>query len=172
MTSKRILSKQLLAIAAAALALTAGTASAQDNIINNIKPVAQVCLAGEACVGAKSDATPTPARTTTAAAPAAAANEPAVAAPVAAAPSAAEPAVAAFDAAAAYQQSCFACHGTGAAGAPKPGDAAAWEERMSKGMDAVMATVISGAGAMPPKGLCMNCSDTDLRAIVDFMLEQ
>ena len=77
-----------------------------------------------------------------------------------------------FDAAAAYQQSCFACHASGAAGAPLLGDADAWAVRTEKGMEAVMRTVINGFNAMPAKGMCMDCSDADLKAIVDFMIAQ
>ena len=77
-----------------------------------------------------------------------------------------------FDAAAAYQQSCFACHASGAAGAPLLGDADAWAVRTEKGMEAVMSNVINGFNAMPAKGMCMDCSDADLKAIVDFMIAQ
>ena len=77
-----------------------------------------------------------------------------------------------FDAAGAYQMSCNACHGTGAAGAPMLGDAGAWEARLEKGMDALMSNVINGVGAMPARGICMTCSDDDLQAIVDYMLAQ
>ena len=78
-----------------------------------------------------------------------------------------------FDAEAKYMASCFACHSTGAAGAPKvgAGNAGDWEPRLEKGMDAVMANVINGSGAMPAKGLCFDCTDADLRAIVDYMIE-
>jgi cytochrome c5 len=34
-----------------------------------------------------------------------------------------------------YDRSCGFCHTSGAAGAPKTGDAAAWESRMALGMD-------------------------------------
>ena len=68
--------------------------------------------------------------------------------------------------------SCMACHMTGAAGAPKLGDEAAWNERLEKGMDAVMANVMSGINAMPARGLCANCSDEDLHAIVEYMVSQ
>ena len=77
-----------------------------------------------------------------------------------------------FDAAAKYQMSCFACHGTGAAGAPKLDDKAEWETRMAKGMDAVMVNVMNGIKAMPPKGLCFDCSDSDLVALVEYMTTQ
>lgn len=77
-----------------------------------------------------------------------------------------------FDAEATYMMSCFACHSTGAAGAPKVGDgnADAWAPRMEKGMDAVVANAINGLNTMPPKGLCFTCTDEDLAAIVSYMV--
>lgn len=79
-----------------------------------------------------------------------------------------------FNAEQKYMASCFACHSTGAAGAPKVEAgvyADQWAERMEKGMDAVMQNVINGSGAMPAKGLCFDCTDADLRALVDYMIE-
>ena len=70
-----------------------------------------------------------------------------------------------------YNTSCMACHTTGAAGAPKLGDAAAWEERMSKGIEEVYANAINGINGMPPKGTCMSCSDEEIEATVDYILE-
>ncbi len=70
-----------------------------------------------------------------------------------------------------YQASCFACHGTGAMGAPKKGDAAAWAPRTAKGMDVLLEHAIKGFNAMPPKGTCMACSDDEIKAAIDFMLE-
>jgi cytochrome c5 len=71
-----------------------------------------------------------------------------------------------------YQKNCMACHTTGAAGAPKLGDAAAWAPRIAKGMDTVMANVTNGLNAMPPKGLCMTCSEDELKSVVDYILSQ
>ena len=77
-----------------------------------------------------------------------------------------------FDAEATYMMSCFACHSTGAAGAPKvgPGNGEAWAPRMEKGMDAVVANAINGLNTMPPKGLCFTCTDEDLAALVAYMV--
>lgn len=77
-----------------------------------------------------------------------------------------------FDVEATYMMSCFACHSTGAAGAPKvgPGNADAWAPRMEKGMEAVVANAINGLNTMPPKGLCFTCSDADLAAVVEYMV--
>ncbi|MEN8106720.1 MAG: cytochrome c5 family protein [Pseudomonadota bacterium] len=71
-----------------------------------------------------------------------------------------------------YQSNCFACHGTGAAGAPKTGDAAAWAPRIAQGTDTLVANSINGLNAMPPKGLCMACSDDDLKAVVEYIVGQ
>jgi cytochrome c5 len=68
-----------------------------------------------------------------------------------------------------YQQACFACHGTGALGAPKKGDAAAWAPRVAQGMDVLLKHAINGFNAMPPKGTCMACSSDEIKAAIDFM---
>jgi cytochrome c5 len=68
-----------------------------------------------------------------------------------------------------YQTSCFACHSTGAAGAPKAHDVAAWEPRLAKGMPALVASVRKGINAMPPTGMCATCTDADYTALIEFM---
>lgn len=70
-----------------------------------------------------------------------------------------------------YQSACFACHGTGAAGAPKMGDAAAWSERLGKGVDALTAAAIGGIGAMPPRG-GSQLDDGQIREVVEYILAQ
>ncbi|MGB5306531.1 MAG: c-type cytochrome [Gammaproteobacteria bacterium] len=71
-----------------------------------------------------------------------------------------------------YNGKCKVCHANGVAGAPKLDDKAAWEPRIAQGMDTLMTNVTKGLRAMPPKGTCMDCSDADLQAAVDYMLEQ
>ena len=68
-----------------------------------------------------------------------------------------------------YDKSCKVCHDSGAAGAPKTGDAAAWEPRMAKGMDVLVASVNNGLNAMPPKGMCYDCSDDEYKALIEYM---
>lgn len=70
-----------------------------------------------------------------------------------------------------YQAKCSTCHASGVAGAPKLGDAAAWEPRIGKGMATLYANSINGFLGMPPKGLCMDCSDAELKDAVDYMVE-
>ena len=68
-----------------------------------------------------------------------------------------------------YQTTCFACHSTGAAGAPKAHDEAAWKPRLAKGMPALLESVKKGFNAMPATGLCANCTDADYTALITFM---
>ena len=68
-----------------------------------------------------------------------------------------------------YNKSCAVCHATGAANAPKTGDTAAWEPRMAKGMDALVEAVENGLNAMPPKGMCFDCSADEYKALIEYM---
>ena len=75
----------------------------------------------------------------------------------------------AFDVKTKYSTSCMACHASGVAGAPISHSEAAWAPRLANGMDAMVASVKNGKGAMPPKGLCMDCSDDQYKALIEFM---
>ena len=68
-----------------------------------------------------------------------------------------------------YQTSCFACHSTGAAGAPIAHDTAAWQPRIAKGMPTLLQHVTTGFNAMPPKGMCADCTEADYTALIEFM---
>ncbi|NUY57030.1 MULTISPECIES: c-type cytochrome [Salinivibrio] len=70
-----------------------------------------------------------------------------------------------------YNTYCTACHSTGAAGAPKTGDAAAWGPRVDKGMETLAKHAINGFNAMPAKGTCMDCSDDEIVAAIEHMLD-
>ena len=72
-----------------------------------------------------------------------------------------------------YNAACLACHTTGAGGAPKIGDVAGWADRITKGIDELYNSGINGlAGTgMIAKGGCMNCSDDEIKAAVDFILD-
>jgi len=87
-----------------------------------------------------------------------------------AAPAGGKPAAA--DGKAVYDKACVACHATGVANAPKLGDKAAWAPRLAQGMDQMMASVIKGKGAMPPKAGNPALTDAELRAGIDFMVSQ
>lgn len=68
-----------------------------------------------------------------------------------------------------YNKSCAACHSSGAAGSPKKGDKAAWAPRVKKGEAALLTSVKNGLNAMPARGLCMDCSDSDYKSLIKYM---
>jgi len=70
-----------------------------------------------------------------------------------------------------YNAACAGCHISGAAGAPKTGDAGAWATRLDKGMDTLVKHVVEGYNAMPARGLCADCSDQELADAVAFMVD-
>ena len=70
-----------------------------------------------------------------------------------------------------YNTYCLACHMTGVAGAPKVGDPEAWKTRIEKGVDGMLATAKSGLNVMPPMGNCQNCTDSELTAAIQHMLD-
>lgn len=51
-----------------------------------------------------------------------------------------------------YKAQCSACHATGAAGAPKFADAAAWGPRIKTGYEALLHSALAGKGAMSAQG--------------------
>ncbi|MDT8410193.1 MAG: c-type cytochrome [Wenzhouxiangellaceae bacterium] len=70
-----------------------------------------------------------------------------------------------------YQQVCQACHMSGAAGAPQL-VAAQWQDRLKKGTDQLVSSAINGIGVMPAKGGRSDLSDEQVRAAVEYMLDQ
>jgi cytochrome c5 len=117
-----------------------------------------------------SDAAPAAAAAPVATMPAATATATPPAPSTAAAPAAATVVAAAANTPPAlFNQVCTACHSTGAAGAPKVGDKAAWAPRIALGIDELTAIAIKGKGAMPPKG-GSNASEAEIRAVVTYMV--
>ena len=70
-----------------------------------------------------------------------------------------------------YNKGCLACHASGAAGAPKFRIASDWTARLALGTELLYSNAINGKGAMPARGLCPNCSDDEVKAAVDYMIE-
>ena len=73
------------------------------------------------------------------------------------------------DGATIYNSVCGACHNTGAAGAPKIDDKAAWAPRLGQGVDGLVKSVTNGKGAMPPKGGA-TLSDEEIKGVVNYVL--
>ena len=70
-----------------------------------------------------------------------------------------------------YNKHCFACHATGVSEAPLVG-AEEWQVRLNeKGAEVMMANTKAGFNVvMPPMGTCMDCSDAELQAAIDYMV--
>lgn len=67
-----------------------------------------------------------------------------------------------------YQAACVACHATGAAGAPKLGDNAAWAPRLKQGLEGLLKSAINGKNAMPPRA-GSDATDAELAKAIVYM---
>lgn len=72
------------------------------------------------------------------------------------------------DGKATYEKTCSVCHASGVANAPKYGDKTAWAPRIATGADALLASVVKGKGAMPPKA-GTTLSDAELKEAIGYM---
>jgi cytochrome c5 len=70
-----------------------------------------------------------------------------------------------------FKGQCAACHATGAAGAPKLGDAAAWGPRLATGFEALVHSALKGKGAMAAQG-GGDFDDTEIARGVAYMANQ
>ena len=70
-----------------------------------------------------------------------------------------------------YKKACSACHDSGLVKAPRLGDKVAWTSRISKGIDYLNQSVITGKGAMPPRG-GTQYTDVEINQIIKFMLSK
>ena len=68
-----------------------------------------------------------------------------------------------------YNAACAACHGIGAAGAPKFGDAGAWGARIKQGYDTLVSHAVKGIRAMPAKGGNPDLDDVEVARAVTHM---
>lgn len=71
-----------------------------------------------------------------------------------------------------YTAVCVACHGTGAAGAPKAGDTAAWSTRIAQGYNTLVQHAVNGIRAMPAKGGNPDLDDVEVARAVVYMANQ
>ena len=64
---------------------------------------------------------------------------------------------------------CSACHQTGAAGAPKIGDNAAWAGLLKQGLGELTKHAVTGVKAMPPRGGNPELSDVEVARAIVYM---
>ncbi len=130
-------------LASLCIVQTSFAGTTEDEIASRLERVGSVCVEGEDCGSAV--------MTSSAVAVAGGADSPAET----------------------YSKACATCHAIGLAGAPKLGDAAAWEPRIAKGMETLYDSGINGlAPGMPARGMCFTCSDDELNAVVDYMVAE
>jgi len=67
---------------------------------------------------------------------------------------------------------CAACHASGKDGAPKIGDAKAWDARTKRGLSALTATALEGVRKMPPHGGSLSLNDVELKRAITYMVNQ
>lgn len=71
-----------------------------------------------------------------------------------------------------YNSACVACHGSGVLGAPKVHVAADWKPRLDeRKLEGLLDHAINGFNAMPPRGTCGSCSDDEIKAAIEYMIE-
>ncbi len=70
-----------------------------------------------------------------------------------------------------YNTYCSACHTSGVMNAPKKGAAADWKDRLAQGQEILAKHAIEGFNAMPAKGSCMDCSNEEIIAAINYMTE-
>ena len=71
-----------------------------------------------------------------------------------------------------YKAVCAACHASGAAGAPKVGDASAWAPRIGQGYDTLVKHAVQGIRAMPAKGGNPDLDEVEVARAVVVMANQ
>jgi cytochrome c5 len=71
-----------------------------------------------------------------------------------------------------YDKNCAGCHSKGIAGALKLTDKEKWAPVVKQGTDAMTAVVIKGKGIMPPRGGGASLSDADVKAAVEYIVQQ
>lgn len=73
-----------------------------------------------------------------------------------------------------YPKTCTMCHAQGIANAPKTHDAAAWQPRLESvggTVEGLVEVAKKGLNAMPPKGMCNDCTDGEFKALIEFMMK-
>ena len=71
-----------------------------------------------------------------------------------------------------YQSICTGCHAAAVLGAPGTGDTAAWAPRLESGFEALVASVINGKGAMPPRGGGADLTDVEVQRATAYLANQ
>lgn len=67
---------------------------------------------------------------------------------------------------------CVVCHGTGLDGAPRIGDAKAWDKRTKQGLANLTEHALEGIRQMPPHGGRSTLSDLEIQRAITYMVNR
>jgi cytochrome c5 len=67
---------------------------------------------------------------------------------------------------------CVVCHGTGLDGAPRIGDAKAWDKRTRQGLTSLTEHALEGIRQMPPHGGKLALSDLEIQRAIIYMVNR
>ena len=70
-----------------------------------------------------------------------------------------------------YRMYCATCHDAGIGGAPRISEQTDWPARLARGRELLYQHALQGFNTMPARGACPNCTDGEIRAAVDYMLD-
>ncbi|QUW66238.1 cytochrome c5 family protein [Pseudomonas synxantha] len=76
---------------------------------------------------------------------------------------------AAQDPEAVFNRACQICHKGQLPMAPKNGDHEAWKPRLAQRNEMLVKHLTEGFNAMPPRGLCRDCTAEDYTAVIEYM---
>lgn len=71
-----------------------------------------------------------------------------------------------------FQIYCAECHITGISGAPRISDKSAWAPRIAQGQAVLLEHALHGFKNMPGRGSCSTCSDAEIKASVEFIVNK
>lgn len=71
-----------------------------------------------------------------------------------------------------YENNCAICHKSEFKNAPKVGDIAAFKPIIAQGFEETFLKTLNGYGNHPPRGACGDCTDAELKAAVQYMMQQ
>lgn len=70
-----------------------------------------------------------------------------------------------------YNSKCSGCHTSGVMAAPKYASLEDWSTRIGLGLEKLTLSAIAGKGGMPPRGTCMDCTDSEIKVTVQYILD-
>lgn len=70
------------------------------------------------------------------------------------------------------ETACISCHGSGVNGAPRIGDAKAWQKRAEQGLTSLTQNALNGIRRMPAHGGNPGLSDLEIERAITYMVNQ